>query len=361
MQSNPTVRFMLVGDEKPAAFEWPANVAFHGVSLRQMWKRAKAALGAAPAAGLSVAGGASKISDLKPMLAHLFPELLTRCDFWGYLQEDQFLGDLRAFLDDDTLDRFDTISPLPYYLHAGPFMVYRHAPPIDALYRRSSQWRTAVTDPEYLAFDEWWGPRLDDDMPTVVRREAAAKRLRAYASRPHADSKVWLQDDYIYWGEGHAAGGGGKGGGGKGGGGGGKGGGGEAGGRGSGGKPTVGGYVAHLNESREFDEALVMTWRRGEDGIGRLWQGPGTDAVGTLWDGPQGQRALLHISTGGPRSNPALGCPPPSLRARPERDPSAAQWAASTAVPSPGCGRRPSSCATRPEPTTSRSAHSAYG
>ena len=40
---------------------------------------------------------------------------------------------------------------------------------------------------------------------------------------------------------------------------------------------------------------MVLTWRKGADGVGRLWSGPGTDALGTLWDDGQGQRAVLHI------------------------------------------------------------------
>ena len=41
----------------------------------------------------------------------------------------EFVGDLRAFLDEHTLSQYDVLSPLPSpYHHVGPFMVYRHAP-----------------------------------------------------------------------------------------------------------------------------------------------------------------------------------------------------------------------------------------
>ena len=51
--------------------------------------------------------------------------------------------------------------------------------------------------PEYLVFDEWWGPRLSDHMPAVIGREAAKGRLRAYTS-DGADGKAWLVDDFVY-------------------------------------------------------------------------------------------------------------------------------------------------------------------
>ena len=51
--------------------------------------------------------------------------------------------------------------------------------------------------PEYLVFDEWWGPKLSDHMPAVIGREAARGRLRAYTS-DGADGKAWLVDDFVY-------------------------------------------------------------------------------------------------------------------------------------------------------------------
>lgn len=54
-----------------------------------------------------------------------------------YVQEDMFLGDLRAFLDDAVLGSHDTISPLlaPFY-HAGPFMVFRNSKAVNSLFRK---------------------------------------------------------------------------------------------------------------------------------------------------------------------------------------------------------------------------------
>ena len=77
MEHNPSIRFLLLGDHKPLTHRWHSNVAFHEQSLRQVLERARSALGVSVSKELaSVSGGASKISDLKPMLAHLYPELL---------------------------------------------------------------------------------------------------------------------------------------------------------------------------------------------------------------------------------------------------------------------------------------------
>ena len=106
-----------------------------------------------------------------------------------------------------------------------------------------------------MAFDEWWGPKLiGEHMPAVIEREAKAGRVRAYACDAANDRKVWMQDDFEYTTDG-----------------------------------------AFGEGDRFYNDALLVTWRRGADGLGRLWYGPGTDATADLWDGNQGQRALLHL------------------------------------------------------------------
>jgi len=191
------------------------------------------------------------------MFGELFADRLGGCDFWGHLQEDMFVGDLRAFLDERTLEAHDTISPLlaPWF-HAGPFMVYRNSPAIRSLFRRSSQWKAVVADPEYMAFDEWWGKRLYDHMPAVIDRERKAGRVRAYVASPQNDSKIWLTDDYIYGAEQD--------------------------------------FTFSKDSARWYDETLLFTWRRAGR-TGSLWAGTGSRSTTKLWDGTQGQRAIFHL------------------------------------------------------------------
>lgn len=284
MELNPTIRFLLLGNNRPSGHQLPTNVAFHRVTIDQIMQRTARQLHVTPAYdGLSPAGGASKISDLKPMLAALLPEKLVGCEFWGYLQEDQLLGDLRAFLDGDALRRYDVISPLlPPMHHAGPFMVYRNVPNVNELFKRSSQWRAVLRSREYLAFDEWWGAKLRDHMASVVLRESKAGKLRSYTAQPQADMKVWLQDDFVYADTPNASCGF------------------------TGCAPrrhqvtavqqaSGSGAADAWQPTRWYDEALLLTWQRGVDGVGRLWNGPGTNTTDTLWDGKQGQRAVLHL------------------------------------------------------------------
>lgn len=139
LELNPSVRFLVLGDARPAVAVWPSNCEFYRQSVSDVLERVRARLGASPGQ-LGVSGSSSKISDFKPLLGDLYPDLLAGCDFWGYMQEDQLLGALPAFLDDATLSQYDTISPLPSpFFNAGPFMLYRNSKKVNGLYRLSSQ------------------------------------------------------------------------------------------------------------------------------------------------------------------------------------------------------------------------------
>ena len=295
MEMNPTLHFLLLGDKRPRSRSWPSNVAFFKQSLAGVKSRAHSALGVANTK-LTIDGGGSKISDFKPMLAHLFPELLQSgaggrpCAFWGWQQEDQLLGDIRSFLEPSFLAAYDIISPLPKpFYHAGPFMIYRNTPHVNSLYRKSKEWRKVVKSPYYLAFDEWWGADLEDDMCDVVQRESEAGRLRAYTSKPEVDGKGWLVDDYVYADKRPP--------------------------RRAPKAPSLPSSSSSSSSSssrgngdawaslRWYDDSLLMTWSVGTDGIGRLWSRGVEPAITSsssssgpsLPPPPSHQHALVHL------------------------------------------------------------------
>jgi hypothetical protein len=202
LELNPAVRFYIFGDARPAVAAWPSNCKFHRQTVTDVLERVRSRLGTAPRS-LGGTGTTSKISDFKPMLGALYSDVFAGCGFWGYMQEDQLLGNLLHFLDGRMLSSFDTISPLPEpKRNAGPFMVYRNSWYVNGLYHLSADLQRVVSASEYQVFDEWWGP-VADAMPSIIGREAAAGRLRAYTSNG-VDGKWWLSDDYIYEGVGGA-------------------------------------------------------------------------------------------------------------------------------------------------------------
>ena len=204
---NPTVRFQLLGDTAPELHGGlPPNARFKSLSLKDLKARVRKRLEVHTPASLAVAGFHSKVSDLKPMFGALLPELLSGCDWWGYMQEDELLGSLRSFATPELLSSYDVVSPLPLPC-AGPFMLWRNTPAVVHLFERSAQWRKVVENPRYLAFDEWGQSsgraNLTEYMGAVVRREAREGRLRAFMPEDvrgcgaSGGASSWMQEDVV--------------------------------------------------------------------------------------------------------------------------------------------------------------------
>ena len=230
MELNPTVQFHLLGD-KPPKSTMPRNARFHRVRSSELVSRVRAATGVRPPKfALTGWGHTAKVNDIKPLFGVLFAELLQRCEWWATMQDDMLLGSVRAFLSAELLARHDLVSPLPApFFHSGPFMAYRNTEVVNRLWQRSADWQWMLRTPEYVTFDEWWGPAADrDNMPHVVHREAAAGRVRVYTPplwRP--GRQRWMLEDFVHG----------------------------------------------PNGSRWFDESLAVVWRRGRlragDGVQR--------------------------------------------------------------------------------------------
>jgi len=113
LQLNPSVRFLIFGDSRPPVAEWPANCEFHHEPIASVLKRVRSRLGTAPPS-LSGAGSTSKISDFKPLLGALYPDLLAGCAFWGYMQV------MIRLPDNSTPATADTAHSGPHSGHTAP-------------------------------------------------------------------------------------------------------------------------------------------------------------------------------------------------------------------------------------------------
>ena len=220
MELNPTVQFHLLGD-KPPKTTLPRNTRFHRVRSSELVSRVRAATGVRPPKfALTGWGHTAKVNDIKPLFGLLFAELLQNCEWWATMQDDMLLGSVRSFLSAELLARHDLVSPLPApFFHSGPFMAYRNTEVVNRLWQRSADWQWMLRTPEYVTFDEWWGPAADkDNMPHVVHREAAAGRVRVYTPPTWWPGRQrWMLEDFVHG----------------------------------------------PNGSRWFDESLAVVWRRG--------------------------------------------------------------------------------------------------
>ena len=249
LRHNPTVDFHLLSDVPPLATAPLApNVRYHAWSLDELLVRLRETVGVRlrrlHAGGVFASGVSSaKLNDFKPMFGEVFADMLSPYEWWGHLQEDLLLGQLRRFASPAVLGAHDVLCPYAPPLNAsGVLMLYRNVARVNRAWRASSDADRVLSSPTYLVFDEWWGGLAGkDNLAAVLGRHAEAGVLRLGLARRRS---LWFGDDKRY---------------------------------------------VNLPTPR-FNDALAACWRRGQ-----LWQGPGGGCAGEPASEAR-QVAVLHLS-----------------------------------------------------------------
>ena len=123
---------------------------------------------------------ARKLCDTRVFVASLFPEVARRHQWVGYSDYDLALADLTTELRSLDLEGFDVLSVdhTTYRKFSnGPFHLTRvhHAA---SVWKHSAIWRDVLRNPEYMVFDEWWGPNPNQSMDAVYKRLFQAGQLK---------------------------------------------------------------------------------------------------------------------------------------------------------------------------------------
>jgi hypothetical protein len=138
----------------------PANVKFHYISWDDFVNLAASRIGFNGTV-LRESRNYYKINDFKPAFGYLFADLLHGYDWWGAIDNDILLGDVRRLVHSYYLENFDVIGGLPYHPTWGPFTMYRNTQLVNTLFLNASlphQDLFGVPFPTW--FDEWqrYGP-----------------------------------------------------------------------------------------------------------------------------------------------------------------------------------------------------------
>ena len=94
-----------------------------------------------------------KLCDFKPAYGYIFGDVIKNYDYWGYCDIDLILGDLRAFLTKDVLDKYDR------FYQFGHLSVYRNTNRINTAFMMSGNmdYQEVFTTPTIWVFDELQG------------------------------------------------------------------------------------------------------------------------------------------------------------------------------------------------------------
>jgi len=94
-----------------------------------------------------------KLCDFKPAYGLILSSLIDGYDFWGHCDIDIILGDIRAFITDNILDKYDLISVRADWL-TGCFLIYRNTDRVNTLFRQSKDYEKVFTSTKHYCFDE---------------------------------------------------------------------------------------------------------------------------------------------------------------------------------------------------------------
>ena len=178
-RNNSTIDFLFVTDDD-TPFDYPDNVKRLIMPFEQVRERIirlfdfKAELNTP-----------YKLCDYKPAYGEAFAEYIKDYDFWGYCDIDVLWGDMRKFLTEDLLSRYDRI------LTRGHCSLFRNNPDVNKLYRTLTAsgcqcYKDVYLTNENRAYDEWAG-HLGWGISEIFRRHGVSQY----------DEKVYLGPNFL--------------------------------------------------------------------------------------------------------------------------------------------------------------------
>ncbi len=157
---NKTIDFLLFTDQNLDSYKLPENVVKHTMTFADAVRLYKARLGSSIALNKPY-----KLCDFKPAIGYIYEDYLRQYDWWGHIDIDTVLGDLRAFLSDELFQKYDKIGV------SGSCSLYRNDQSINCLFKKSKygaqRWEEVLSDSINRGYDEYWSWTREDKKDTI--------------------------------------------------------------------------------------------------------------------------------------------------------------------------------------------------
>lgn len=147
---NKTVDFFLFTDDR-TPYPYPDNVHVSYLSLEELKGRIQALYDFPITLDRPY-----QLCNFKTAYGEIFHRELAGFDYWGYLDSDLILGNIRRFVTEEMLETYDKI-----YTH-GHLTLYRNTEEINTLYRRphglngcNTDYRRSFSSGQTDGIDEW--------------------------------------------------------------------------------------------------------------------------------------------------------------------------------------------------------------
>jgi len=149
---NPTVNWLFITDQQLDERRLPRNVALKQMTFAAMKQSIDAVMGMQTALRTPY-----KLCDFKPAYGVIFAEEAKQFTFWGHCDMDLLFGDIRKFVTDDLLQRYDKL-----FIHAH-LSLYRNCEEANNYYRLKAPgiwYRDVYASPKVRSFSEFKGINL---------------------------------------------------------------------------------------------------------------------------------------------------------------------------------------------------------
>lgn len=110
VKHNSSIHFCIISDCVEQKADFPDNVEVIHLSFDAFTKIVQSKFDFK----VSI-NNLGRISQFRPALAYIFPELVKGYEYWGYIECDLIPGDIRTFLTDELLEKYDKFFKLGHF------------------------------------------------------------------------------------------------------------------------------------------------------------------------------------------------------------------------------------------------------
>lgn len=145
-EKNATIDFLIFTDDN-TKFYYPSNVKVHIISFEELKNRIQLIY------DFDVLIDCPwRLSLFKPAYGDIFKNELSKYDYWGYCDADLMWGDIRKFVTDEILEKYDRIGT------KGHASIYRNTPEVNARYKiiasNTANYKDVFSGRASYSFDE---------------------------------------------------------------------------------------------------------------------------------------------------------------------------------------------------------------
>lgn len=144
-KNNPTINWLIFTDSTQS-YNYPENVKVVKCSFEYVRERIQKIFDFEISLNRPY-----KLCDFKPTYGEVFHEELKHYDYWGYCDCDLIFGNIRKFITDDILEKYEMLFT------RGHLHIFKNNREINTFFRTIHKYKQILSSNNNFAFDEWAG------------------------------------------------------------------------------------------------------------------------------------------------------------------------------------------------------------